>query len=235
MVLSFLSNCRYGQTEIGSYVVSVVCPFAELDTSNEFHQLSIFSEEEECRNSLTRKVTSRLMSNISTIKKHIDEGEFAQLVNLDGNDTISANFYEALVGLNLGCEDTGVEFMAEWSPIVTPPANVQHRIMLTHDYYQPIQTTIDKLKEETSKATKIIGRIKMLESSPDVQTRTTGKITVVYLDEAEKRKTVTVKLEKSDYDKAIEAHGKGSHVEIIGELLPGRKPTMECESFGIID
>ena len=96
-------------------------------------------------------------------------------------------------------------------------------------------TSIDKLKEETSKATKIIGRIKKLESSPDVQTRTTGKITVVYLDEAEQRKTVTIKLEKADYDKAIEAHEKGSHVEIIGELLPGKRPTMECESFGIID
>ena len=158
-----------------------------------------------------------------------------QLLDLNGDNTISANFYEALVGLNLSCENTGVEFLAEWSPVVTPPANVQHRVMLTHDYYQPIQTTIDKLKEETSKATKIIGRIKKLESSPDVQTRTTGKITVVYLDEAEQRKTGTIKLEKADYDKAIEAHEKGSHVEIIGELLPGKRPTMECESFGIID
>lgn len=234
-ILSFLSNCRYGQTEIGSYVVSIVCPFAELDMSNGFHQLSIFSEEEECRNSLTRKVTSRLMSNITTIKRHIDEGEFTQLSSQDGSNTISANFYEALVGLNLSCENTGVEFSAQWSPVVMPPDNVQHRVMLTHDYYQPIQTAIDKLKVETSKATKIIGRINMLESSPDVQTRTNGKIKVVYLDEADKRKTVTVRLEKSDYDKAIEAHEKGSHVEIIGELLPGRKPTMECESFGIID
>ena len=30
-ILKFLSSCRFGQTEIGSYVVSVVCPFAELD------------------------------------------------------------------------------------------------------------------------------------------------------------------------------------------------------------
>src|SRR5699024_9461759 len=174
-ILSFLSNCRYGQTEIGSYVVSVVCPFAELDISNGFRQLSIFSEEEECKNSLTRKVTSRLMTNVAIIKKHIDEEEISQLIDLNGDNTISANYYKALVVLNLSSENTGVEFLAEWSSVVTPPANVQQRVMLTHDYYQPIQTTIDKLKEETSKATKIIGRIKKLESSPDVQTRTTGK------------------------------------------------------------
>lgn len=234
-IVSFLSNCRYGQTEIGSYVISIVCPFAELDSDNEFRQLSIFSEEDECKNSLTRKVTNRLMTNIATIKAHIDEGEINQLLNLADDNIISANFYEALVGLNLNCEDTGIEFSAEWSPIISAPINVKQKIMLTHDYYEPIQTTIDKLKEETSKATKIIGRIKALESSPDLQTRRTGKITVVYLNEHEKRKTVSVKLDKSDYDKAIEAHGKGAHVEIIGELSPGKKPTMKCESFGIID
>lgn len=234
-VSKFLSSCRYGQTEIGSYIVSVVCPFAEFDNKNEFHQLSIFSDEEKCENSLTRKVTSRLMSNISTIKRHIDDGETSELSNLGNDNLISANFYEALVGLNLSGEDTSVEFMAEWSPAITPPSNAQNRIMLTNDYYQPIQTAIDTLKEETSTATKIIGRIKKLESSPDVQTRRTGKITVVYLDDTDKRKTVTVDLEKSDYDRAIEAHEKGSHVEIIGKLSSGKRATMTCESFGIID
>lgn len=234
-ILSFLSNCRYGQTEIGSYVVSVVCPFAELDANNRFHQLSIFSEEEQCRNSLTRKVTSRLMSNISTIKQHIDDGEISSLLDIDNDSAISANFYEALIGLNLSCDDARVEFLAEWSPVVKPPDNIEQRVLLTHDYYEPIQATIDHLKEETSKATKIIGKIKKLESSPDAQTRTTGKITVVYLDETERPKTVTVRLEKNDYDKAIEAHEKGAHIEVIGELLPGRRATMECESFGIID
>ena len=234
-ILSFLSSCRYGQTEIGSYVVSVVCPFAELDNSNTFRQLSIFSEEEECKNSLTRKVTSRLMKNIAVIKSYIDEGKFSQLLKLDGSNTISANFFEALVGLNLSFEDTDVEFSAEWSPIVQPPLHIQHKVVLNHDYYQPIQATIDKLKEETSKATKIIGRIKKLESSPDAQTRTTGKITVVYLDEAEQRRTVTVKLEKIDYNRAIEAHEQGAHVEILGELSPGKRSTMTCESFSIVD
>ena len=28
-VRNFLSQCRFGQTEIGSYVVSVICPFVD--------------------------------------------------------------------------------------------------------------------------------------------------------------------------------------------------------------
>lgn len=234
-VLKFLSSCRFGQTEIGSYVVSVVCPFAELDENEEYKQLSIFSDEEQCANSLTRQVTSRVMKNISFIKNQIDNGEMDKLILQDGDKIISANFYEALGGLNLDSKGADVEFIAEWSPIVKNVDCVKNRILLTHDYYQPIETTIERLKDETNKSTRIIGRIKKLESSPDIQRRKIGKITVVYLDENDKPRTVIVNLSKSEYDKAIKAHEKGLHVEIVGEIASGRKASMSCESFAVIE
>ena len=70
-VSRFVNNCKFGQTEIGSYVVSIVCPFAELDETEGYRQLSIFSEEEQCANSLTRQVTNRIMTNVSSIKSNI--------------------------------------------------------------------------------------------------------------------------------------------------------------------
>lgn len=234
-VLKFLSSCRFGQTEIGSYVVSVVCPFAELDENEDYKQLSIFSDEEQCANSLTRQVTSRVMKNISFIKNQIENGEMDRLILQDEDKIISANFYEALGGLNLDSNEADVEFIAEWSPIVKNADCVKNKILLTHDYYQPIETTIERLKDETSKATRIIGRIKKLESSPDVQKRKIGKITVVYLDEDDKRKTVTVNLNKNEYDKAIKAHERGFHVEIVGEISCGRNASMSCESFAVIE
>lgn len=234
-VLKFLSSCRFGQTEIGSYVVSVVCPFAELDENEDYKQLSIFSDEEQCANSLTRQVTSRVMKNISFIKNQIDNGEMDKLILQDEDKIISANFYEALGGLNLDLNGADVEFIAEWSPIVKNADCVKSRILLTHDYYQPIETTIERLKDETNKSTRIIGRIKKLESSPDVQKRKIGKITVVYLDENDKRKTVTVNLNKNEYDKAIKAHERGFHVEIVGEISCGRNASMTCESFAVIE
>lgn len=234
-VTKFLSNCRFGQTEIGSYVVSVVCPFAELDEGTGYKQLSIFSDEEQCADSLTRQVTSRVMNNIVEIKNQIDGGKMENLVSREEGTIISANFYEALNGLNLDSEGADVEFIAEWSPVVKNTTCSESRIMLSHDYYQPIESVISKLKEEKNKATRIIGRIKKLESSPDVEKRTMGKVTLVYLDENDKKKTVTAKLEKADYDKAIDAHACGSHVEIVGEITSGRNATITCESFSIIN
>ena len=136
-VSQFLAGCRFGQTEIGSYVVSVVCPFAELDEKEGYKQLSIFSEEEACANSLTRRVTSRVMDNISQIKRYIDDGNLEGLLEKEGEETISANFYEALTGLNLDLEGADVEFIAEWSPVVKSKSHVKDRILLTHDYCQP--------------------------------------------------------------------------------------------------
>ena len=236
-VSQFINNCKFGQTEIGSYIISVVCPFAELDESEEYKQLSIFSDEEQCANSLTRKVTNRIMSNVSTIKNNIDNGEFEKLISDDEETMISANFYEALTGMNISDQDTEVEFIAQWSPVVKRNRCDQDKIVLTHDYYEPIARTIEKLRETINTHSKIVGRVKRLESIPDASKRTNGKVTIVYLDENDNKKTVSLQLARDDYNKAIEAHESGSHVEVIGEIEDNGKRTrsMTVESFSIID
>lgn len=236
-VSKFISNCKFGQTEIGSYIVSVVCPFAELDEFDGYKQLSIFSEEEQCADSLTRKVTNKIMTNVARIKNNIDNGEYDKLVSDDASTLISANFYEALSGLNLNEEGVDVEFIAQWSPAVKKNRSSSNKILLSHNYYEPISAAIGKLRETANTKTKIFGKIKKLESVPDLSKRTSGKITIVYLDENDMRRTVTANLNKEDYDKAIEAHSHGNHIEIVGDMQHSgkRKASIRCESFNIID
>ena len=74
----------------------------------------------------------------------------------------------------------------------------------------------------------MIGRIKKLEFSPDVQKRKIGTITVVYLDENDKRKTVTANLDKNDYDKAMKAHEKGCYVEIVMYFFQYQQTPAAC-------
>lgn len=76
-----------------------------------------------------------------------------------------------------------------------------------------------------------------MESSPDVASRTTGKVTVVYLDKDERKRNITASLSKEDYDKAIQAHTTGSYVEMIGDIIhnKSRKSTMICEAFSIVE
>ena len=233
-VSKFVANCRFGQTEVGSYIVSVVCPFAELNSKEEYTQLSIFSDEDRCAASLTRQVTNRVMNNIDYIKQSIDDAQNDNLVSPNLNEPISANFYEALNGLNLESESTDLEFRIEWSPIVKKNRASKTHIMLTHDYYQPIGDAIIKLRDDVSKSTRIYGRIKRLESLPDAPKRKKGIITVVYLDELNRPKTVRAELSKSDYDKAIKAHAEGAIVELVGEFSGGRQRVAQCEAFEVI-
>ena len=175
------------------------------------------------------------MSNIFSVRKHIDNGEYDELVSKHETEIISANFYEALCGLNLDAEDADVEFIAQWSPVVKKNRCPQNRVILSHDYYQPISNTISKLKNHTKQAKKIVGRIKRLESAPEVAQRTSGKITVVYLDDNGNKKNVVVNLSKEDYDKALQAHSEGNYVEILGELTGTHGNSLTCESFNIIE
>lgn len=184
---------------------------------------------------MTRQVTSRIMNNISIIKKSIDEGGVECFTDRNEENPISVNFYEALKGLNFDSENTNMEFTAEWSPVVKNTYCYENSILFTHDYFPLIEETIKKLHKGTPKSAKIIGRVKKLGSSPDIEKRTMGKVSVVYLDGNNKPGTVTVKLEKDDYDKAIYAHANGNYVELIGELNEGRKSTMICKSFCSID
>ncbi|MCD7956610.1 MAG: hypothetical protein LUG93_12885 [Lachnospiraceae bacterium] len=235
VVTKFLSECRFGQTEVGSYIVSVVCPFAELDEKKGYRQLSIFSEEEQCADSLTRKVTSRVMNNLFAIKSQIDKGETEPLVSGEGDSAISVNFYEALNGLTSDSDTADIEFTAEWDPAVKNNMCRTNHIRLSRDYGQPIETVISKIREAKNKATTIIGRIKKLESAPDVSQRKTGKITLIYLDDSDHKKTAVANLEKDEYDRAIEAHASGKYVEIVGDLAKGRNSTITCESFRVLD
>ena len=174
------------------------------------------------------------MSNVSFIKNTIDEGNYSCLSE---SDNISANFYEALAGLNLKEDDTNLEFIAQWSPTVKKNRASCGRIMLSNNYYEPISVATSQLRGCISTKTKIFGRIKKLESSPDPEKRNSGKITIVYLNEEDKPRTITANLNKVDYEKAIEAHSHGNHVEIVGDITNSGKKnaTITCESFAILD
>lgn len=257
-VRNFLSQCRFGQTEIGSYVVSVICPFVDFPKTEGYKKLNAFFDEEQYAYSLTREVINRLMTNVATIKQKIDDGNLESLANYDS--PISSNFYEALSGLSMDTEDTTVEFMAEWSPTVKSNRCKYNRILITNDYYEPIRTIISKMKEYTNKRietvdkikrlevapisdsgeygiserTEIVGKIIELKAAPIIDSREYGTI-VIYVGDNARVKSVTVKLDREDYDKAVAAHQHGKAVKVVGDLKGQVKSVMENVIFSVVE
>lgn len=235
-VQKFISSCKFGQTEIGSYIVSVVCPFAEINNDEEYQQLSLFSEEEQCANSFTRKVTTKFFENVETIKAKIDSGSFMDLVTHFDEYKISANFLEALNGINGNSGDDKVEFYAEWSPVVRQRIHFSSSVVFTREYNLPIKSTINALKETCEKREEIVGRVSRLMSEPIPEKRQGGQATISYISLNNRSQSVTAELGNSDYDKAISAHQLGKYVRIVGTIVKhGNRSTIICDDFDIID
>ena len=227
-IAGFINQCRFGQTEIGSYVATLVCPFAEGDEHG-IKQLSLFSEEETLANSLTRRVTKQIMDRISLIKNNIDQGDYKQLEEDVEEKKVSVNFYKALANINKGVE---AEYIAQWSPSVKKNRSENNRILLSKDYVDPLEAVVQKMKDETDKMETYVGQIKQLESSPDLLARKGGNVKLVCLVEG-KTKVISLRLDKTDYETAIEAHKTGAYVQarIACKESHGHG---ECEMFRII-
>ena len=177
------------------------------------------------------------MNNIYHIKSSIDKGEYDSLITENEDNVISANFYEALAGLNLEKNGVRLEFIAQWSPAVSRNRTTVQRIKISSDYYQKIYEIIEKLYPCKCESRELLGRIKTLSSSLDVEKGETGKVSIVYLDEYDKSKTIDVNLTREDYEKALAAHAMGKYVKIHGKFTYKgiRMILLEYDSFQVIE
>ncbi len=216
-VQKFVDQCRYGQTEIGSYVVSIVCPFANLSSDGEYKQLSIFSEETEAANSMTRQTTKKIFDSISEIKNTLDAGgDLCSLIE-DESKKISVSFVESLMNLNLSKPNDSIEISAKWAPTIYENKPQVDMISISHDYYDPMKCLVDKYKKEEELNDVVFeGKISELEANTKIEDRKQGQATLVYIS-GTSLKTIKLSMDKENYDIAIIAHKEGKTIRAVGE------------------
>ncbi len=233
----FIEECRLGQTEKGSFIASVICPFVNQTPEDKAQQLSIFNRAEEFRHSLTRKVTTRLMSSLAEIKSAIDRGEENRIVDLEGENIISGNFLESIVELNSTKETSEIEIVTSWSVFAKEQPQIARAIKFSNDYVPVLENIISKVKPiDKGFEDDFIGKISLTKANPDIHSRNEGEIVLNYIiGDEEKVSKARVVLNNEDYEKACEAHKQGKTVSIRGKLVTvGRSKTIENPSFKIV-
>jgi len=235
-IVEFVNNCKFGQTEIGSYVVSIVCPISTVE-NNQVVQLSLFNEEDECADSLTRKVVNKLVSSVRIVRESISQGVFEKTIyeNVNSEHCISANFLDALSEINIYRNSSELDITAKYAPTISKNTLSDTFVSLTHDFYSPIDTLVKKIKNTQESEKTYIGRIKGLDAAPDPSIRDKGKVTLVFLNDDEKKATASIILSKEDYDAAIEAHRGGKTVKILGTLSGQTYKKIDCSYFEVLD
>lgn len=235
---SFVNNCRFGQTEIGSYVIPVVCPLQNLDeNSDDAQQLSLFSDEDILSESFTRQVTSRLMDNLGIISNCVkNEGNLEDITNRPSDKIISSNFLEALEELNdMQDADDFLDFHISWARRAPNNRSETQDIEFNRDIKPILSAASNKLKDDIRPDISILGRITKLKSVPDATERKEGTVEIVYIDDQSHKKTAKVILGKEDYNLAVDAHKKGNLVRIAGTTDKGLKNTYKALSISIIE
>ena len=233
----FIEACRLGQTEKGSFIASIICPFVNQTPEDKAQQLSIFNQTEDFKNSLTRQVTTRLMSSLAEIKNAIDKGEENKIINLEGENIISGNFLESILELNSTKETTEIEILTSWSVFAKEQPKVLKSIKFSNDYIPVLENMISQLKPiDKGFEDDFVGKISLTKADPNIHSRTEGEIILNYIvGDEEKVSKARVILSNKDYDKACEAHKQGKSVKIRGRLVTvGRSKTIENPSFEIV-
>ena len=234
-IIDFVNSCRFGQTEIGSYVVSIVCPISKID-NNQFIQLSLYNEEEEGAHSFTRKVVNKLVVSINDVKEAINTGMLEKIIyeNADSENCISANFLDALSGICIYRSDSTLDLNIKYAPTIQQNTLKKTDVSIDHDYFSPIDTIVKKIKSVQENEKTYIGRIKGLDATPDASARDRGKITIVFINDAQNKATATVSLSKEDYNDAIEAHRFGKTVKVVGTMSGQTNKKIDYSFFEII-
>ena len=238
-IIDFVNNCRFGQTEIGSYVVSVVCPIAKIDDNDQIAKLPIYSEGEECADSFTRKVVNKLITSVQAVKEAIDQGESDRIIRPGSypDDCISVDFLKALGGINIYRSGSTLDIAAKYAPTIKNNTLDNPSVSIGSEYYEPINALVnkDKSPQEKENEKAYFGQIQSLDAPPDLAARRKGKITLVFLEDKRKTKASAI-LQREDYDAAIEAHKDGKTVKLMGAMSgqPGKKK-IECRYFEVMD
>ncbi|CAB0519373.1 hypothetical protein FRC0337_01616 [Corynebacterium diphtheriae] len=209
---NYLDSCLMGQTEVGSYVVKAFVPAtAALSISNS-------AKMKKHSQVSSREVTETVFASVQATKEVLEEFRKDKDPDAFGWAMTQGVSVEMLTGFRnlIGTDETeiSVEFIKTEAD---EPSVVSYRgaVVLEPTLAEAVEVGIATLKQapqptEMVVAGEVIGLMRQWDE-PDsrrIKMRGTGR--------DGKTRVFTVHLNESDYDKALEAHGRGVFLEVSG-------------------
>ncbi|MEW5251272.1 hypothetical protein [Microbulbifer discodermiae] len=224
---NFISKLRLGQTEVGSFIVSLISPITVKSNT----------EEEIDSTSLTRSVTTNLAKSLSSISSAIEQySEDQDIFHFEEvvSEGVSANLCDALVGLSGLSKSRSFEVSIKLAGVELDKKNI-----ITHHSFKPSQLPAIESASEYYKGNYVIngytafGLVTKMKRIPGDEF---GEVTISSkVNDSDKN--VTVQLELDDYWDAVHAHESESYVKCSGNLIvtPKTATLAEATRFGVSD
>ena len=212
----FLRVCKMGQTEIGSYVVKVVCPLTEMEEPSMWRETEPFA----------RETTMVLMRSCQKIVKSIEQDRVDDMLKEDlSNPEVTSNLCDALLRMHAARDNADLTIEISWAampkykmPSVAPVAAFKPEYFRT---VEDIQQQLRPQKEQEETAL-LFGTVETLNGDVGEDDRRSGEVVFALLLPDEEVVRARGNLNAEDYAKAVNAHEKGrGYVSFDGVLKRG--------------
>ena len=210
-VVKQIDTYRFGQTEIGSYILNIICPLG-------YYQYKLFDAHEE-ELPLSRKINLKIFENIHTIQQSIKENSsLADDYVAEGN--ISVNFLNSLTKLYQENINTDVYISASWNrDVPNPSLNPITAIQLEPRCIEGVVYIAEKYTPKTEQNIRkaYYGKITNIAGAAEVESREKLNISVAAIGDEGRKITVKVELDNAQYSQLVtESFNFGEDVRVEG-------------------
>ncbi|MEM9457555.1 MAG: hypothetical protein AAGF11_25475 [Myxococcota bacterium] len=217
---ALLAACRAGQTEVGSYVVKIICPLRAVDPALDLESLPF-----------TRRVTTLLMQSTAELVTSIEQGGVDEYLEANTEyPRVSANLCEALLQMHPDRDAGQVELSSRWAadPRVPPPSEseVPSRVLVKSEYLPEIERVARWLRPRSGKGgpEMFVGTVETLNGVVGDDGRRAGEVYFSLLPTSGDPLRVRANLGAEHYQIAMRAHYHGhAYVRLVGVLHRGAR------------
>lgn len=207
-----ISEYSFGQTEIGSYILNILCPLGD-------YQYTIFNPTEQDI-PLNRKINMRLLSSINNIQKDLGNSDTNKVDEDVDKGLYSVNFHCSLVDIYDETKDTEMNIIVDWCKDVrfVKEAPVSS-IKLEPIFMEKVNFIADKYrpkKEENVQKT-YYGKIESITANPEVENREYVQIKIVTIGDDNKKLNIQSRLNYNAFYSIVKtAFDNGSNIKLSG-------------------
>ena len=216
--MKYLREARIGQTQRGSYVITVLSPLPPAFLSGNQTLLLAEVEEEPFTRRTVRILADALTATAEGVQSAAASGKLDALTAGVARG-VSANLCEAILGLHEGSGGRGLEFSFSWAPSRGAPGNIKSVQRLQADsmpYLEEASRDFRQTSElEGAEVFGVVHRLQHLDGNA-------ADVTIVGTVDAERR-TVVTELQGEAHNIAIRAYQERLAVRCLGELVKDRK------------
>ena len=214
-----LDKCRFNQTEVGSYVVSVSCPLNALAADEPEG-----ADRQEERVPYARRTTRTLYRSMIELDEAIQRAEINRLVDTLGatpnSATISANLCNALLDMRPAEDGLLLSISPHWAPKLAAPADfARHRsVRFTQDEFEAVEEIYRQLKPDIEPEPELyLAWVDELKGTENEEGRREGDVIVRFFN-GERMVKARAHLNVDQYAEALRSHNPARPVWIGGRL-----------------